>query len=78
MSDFDGEDMMPLEPDPEDRPRVTYRRRRDMVVHESLTIWINGAHVGRLTVRSDAVSGETALLDWLESALEAHGAEESE
>lgn len=53
--------------------RVTYRRRinPDADSHETLTIWINGALVGRLTVRANE---ERQLIDVIVSALEANGA----
>ena len=55
---------------------VTYRRRRnaDAATHESLSIWVNGALAGRLTVR---VADELELLDVIVNALVDQGAQES-
>lgn len=52
-----------------------YRRRRgDGAPHEMLTIWINGACVGQLTVR---VGAETELLDLVVYNLAGNGARDS-
>lgn len=61
-------------PDPEDRPRVRFRRLPKWEGHhEALTVWVDGGLAGVLTVRRD----ETAVLDWIIAALEAHGGTEN-
>lgn len=60
-----------------ERPRVTYRRLTSGKLHEALTVWVNGACAGVLTVRADATSSEPVLLDWIVGALDAHGGTEN-
>jgi hypothetical protein len=92
LPSFDGEEMHPLLADGESRHsdepptldglEVTYRRRRnsDADTHESLAIFVNGALIGLLTVRTETHEGgdERALLDVIAYALAGNGAAESD